>query len=68
MLKETDVVTGSTAGLAQQLRLDRAARNAGEAFAFVESDLAPTRRVVPIGGVALAFFALATLTALYFGL
>jgi hypothetical protein len=63
------MVTGSTAGFAQRLRLDRAARNAGEAFAFVEpgTELRARRRSVPLGGIVGAFVALAVLTVLYFG-
>ena len=64
------MVTGSTAGFAQRLRLDRAARNAGEAFAFVEAgpDRQAPRRSLSLGGLAGAFIALAVLAGLYFGL
>jgi hypothetical protein len=64
------VVTGSTADLAQQLRLDRAARTAGEAFAFVDSDeaaTATTRSSRSYGGILWLFVSLAAATALYFG-
>jgi len=38
---ETGVTTRTTLRPAQKLHLDRAARNAGEAFAFDEPDTAP---------------------------
>jgi hypothetical protein len=62
-----DVVTGSTAGLAHRLRLDRAARNAGEAFAFIDTpaDREGTRRTLSLGGIAGVFVALAAAIGLY---
>ena len=38
---DSGVTTRTTLGPAQKLHLDRAARNAGEAFAFDEPDAAP---------------------------
>jgi hypothetical protein len=38
---DSGVTTRTTMGPAQKLHLDRAARNAGEAFAFDEPDAAP---------------------------
>lgn len=38
---DTGVTTRTTLGPAQKLHLDRAARNAGEAFAFDEPDMTP---------------------------
>jgi hypothetical protein len=66
---EENVVTGSTAGLAHQLRLDRAARNAGEAFAFIEpgAEAPSNRRLLPIGGIVLVFATLAAVAGLYLG-
>ena len=68
-MKEADVVTGSTAGMAHQLRLDRAARTAGEAFAFVEPDTDRTaaRRRPLLGTLAWAFVGLAAAAGLYLG-
>jgi hypothetical protein len=66
---EETVLTGTTGGLAQQLRLDRAARTAGEAFAFIDQD-EPRRgeaRLLPLGGIGLAFLLLAALVALSIG-
>lgn len=63
-------MTGSTAGQAQRMRLDRAARNAGEAFAFVEPDepsQASTRRISGFSGLIWIFVGLAAATALYLG-
>lgn len=58
----------TTLGPAQKLHLDRAARTAGEAFAFEEPDAAPVAKssigssllwlsmaVIAIAGLALAF-------------
>jgi hypothetical protein len=60
------VVTGTTGGLAQQLRLNRAARTAGEAFAFndYEEPRSGPSRLLPLGGIGLAFLVLAALVAL----
>jgi len=62
-------VTGTTRGLAHQLRLDRAARTAGEAFAFNDYDepAAGPSRLLPLGGIGLAFLLLAALVAIYIG-
>jgi hypothetical protein len=62
-------VTGRTGGLAQQLRLNRAARTAGEAFAFNDYDEPRTgpSRVLPLGGIGLAFLLLAVLVAISIG-
>ena len=63
-------MTGSTAGQAQRMRLDRAARNAGEAFAFVEQDEPPrvsSRRIPGFSGLVWIFVGLAAATAIYLG-
>lgn len=59
---------GATGGLAQQLRLDRAARTAGEAFAFFDAEEPRPARSwnLPVSGIGAAFLALAAL-ALYWG-
>lgn len=62
-------MTGTTGGLAQQLRLNRAARTAGEAFAFNDYDEPRTgpSRLLPLGGIGLAFVLLAILVAVSIG-
>jgi hypothetical protein len=59
----------TTAGIAQQVHLVRAARTAGEAFAFIdhEETNAP-RRAHLVGGVAWALVGLTAAVALYIGL
>ncbi|MET0744686.1 MAG: hypothetical protein ABWY78_15045 [Microvirga sp.] len=42
-------------GAARHLHLARAARVAGEAFAFNEPEAAPTKRLIPMGLVTVAF-------------
>ncbi|MFL5131410.1 MAG: hypothetical protein ACJ8DD_14865 [Microvirga sp.] len=62
-------VTGTTGRLAQQLRLDRAARTAGEAFAFNDYDEPATgpSRLLPLSGIGLVFLLLAALVAVSIG-
>jgi hypothetical protein len=52
------------------MRLDRAARNAGEAFAFVEPDepsRVSSRRISGFSGLIWIFVGLAAATAIYLG-
>ena len=56
------MTTRTTFGPAQKLHLDRAARNAGEAFAFHEPDAAPAaQRLLPSSLVWLSIAAIAML-------
>jgi hypothetical protein len=59
---DLDVTTRTSLGPAQKLHLDRAARNAGEAFAFDEPDATPaTHRSY---GSSLIWFAMAAVAVL----
>ena len=56
------MATHTSVGPARKLHLDRAARNAGEAFAFHERDAAPaTQRMLPPSLVWLSIAAIAML-------
>ena len=65
---EETVLTGTTGGLAQQLRLDRAARTAGKpSRSSTRTSRAGEARLLPLGGIGLAFLLLAALVALSIG-
>ena len=63
---ETDVTTRTTLGPAQKLHLDRAARNAGEAFAFDEPEV--TRTAHRSYGSSLIWLSMAAVAILGLGL
>jgi hypothetical protein len=69
-LRRVGVVTRSTAGTAKQLHLNRAARVAGEAFAFVEPESARAvsqLRAFRIGGFVWLMLGAAAAAALFAG-
>ena len=65
---EQDVKAGTLTGSARHSHLSRAARLAGEAFAYVDQDAdgSATRRA-PVGGMAGLFLALAAAAGLFVG-
>jgi hypothetical protein len=63
---DLDVMTRTTIGPAQKLHLDRAARNAGEAFAFDEPDATPA--VHRSYGTSLIWLGMAAVAVLGLGL
>jgi hypothetical protein len=59
----------TTVRTARQLHLARAARTAGEAFAFIDQEAEGTgRRALPVGGIALSMLGLLAAAALFVGL
>ena len=66
MTGDLGVATQTTLGPAQKLHLDRAARNAGEAFAFDEPDATPA--VHRSYGTSLIWLGMAAVAVLGLGL
>ena len=61
-------MTRPTTGTAKQVHLNRVAHVAGEAFAFVDSDPAPTTHRLPVvGGILWLMIGAAAAAALWVG-
>jgi hypothetical protein len=66
-IEEVSVGAQTSFGSARNLHLARAARVAGEAFAFNEPETAPARRSIPISllGIVLGIVAAAILVSIF---